>query len=491
MNESNVEPDAQHGVEPQSAEQTAGRWPQFGLRSLFVLMTIACIPAGFWGARTYREHRAKRAIELIREAGGVALLNKKTKAYYRVHFTGTKFDDKVIAELAPHLNFMPDMEQLDLVKIPVTDKGLQQLSRLRQLKDLYIFETQVTDKGIASLQRALPGLTIKQEQPKSWATSMAGGTPIYEHAINAIAMRFGTRQLVAGNGAGELRWWNDPATPEKSQTIAAHEDWLFGLAYSRDGQRLATGGGDGLMKVWDAESQQQVAEIESHGDDVHAVAFSADGGSLYSVSDDMTVRKTWIAPTASSNRNGNGESGKHRSIILGRHAATIPAMALHPDGAILASASRDETIALWNTEKGGLIRAFKGHTDDVMSIAFSSDGGTLVSSSYDGTVRIWDVETGEAISVLEGHKGRAYAVAISPDGDTIASGGADGLIVWDRRSGQIERRLRSRKHVSCVRFASNTELVAADTSGSIRFIDLTNGRIKNSLTTTRATLASR
>jgi LPXTG-site transpeptidase (sortase) family protein len=115
----------------------------------------------------------------------------------------------------------------------------------------------------------------------------------------------------------------------------------------------------------------------------------------------------------------------------------LDAVAFSPDGSLLVSGGRDNTIRLWNAATGELLRSTEGHVDWVTSVAFSPDGTFLVSGSRDNTVRQFDANTGELMHVVGSHDGDVTAVAISPDGMVIASGSRDSHIkLWDVQTGQ-------------------------------------------------------
>lgn len=84
------------------------------------------------------------------------------------------------------------------------------------------------------------------------------------------------------------------------------------------------------------------------------------------------------------------------------HTDSVTAVAFPPDGSLLASASEDQTVRLWNARTGQAVQTLKGHTDYVKAVAFSPDGSLLASASYDKTVRLWNPVTGEQLQRLDG-----------------------------------------------------------------------------------------
>ncbi|UFP93144.1 WD40 repeat domain-containing protein [Gloeobacter morelensis] len=134
------------------------------------------------------------------------------------------------------------------------------------------------------------------------------------------------------------------------------------------------------------------------------------------------------------------------AATISRGSAGCDALAVHflgylsprqlrfsPDSKLLASASQDKTVRLWN-RNGKILRTLTGHQDEVMSVDFSPDGQILASASWDGTVRMWGVQ-GNLVSILKEHKDGIWSVAFSPDGQRLASAGQDKTLrLWNRLS---------------------------------------------------------
>jgi WD40 repeat protein len=207
------------------------------------------------------------------------------------------------------------------------------------------------------------------------------------------------------------------------RVLKGHTGLVAKIAFSPDGKSVVTASQDGTARLWDDESGNELAILKGHQKDVNTAAFSPDGKRVVTASDDGTAR-LWDA-----------ESGKAIAELKG-HADKVSSASFSPDGQRVVTASEDKTARLWESETGKDIAVLKGHAAKVQSAAFSPDGRQVVTASDDGTARLWEAESGKEIAVLKGHDGTVLNAAFSPDGKRVLTASVDTTArLWDAESG--------------------------------------------------------
>jgi WD40 repeat protein/serine/threonine protein kinase len=236
------------------------------------------------------------------------------------------------------------------------------------------------------------------------------------------------QRLASASEDKTVRIWDSTTGQELLVLPDTGEVWCVAFC-PPDGRWLATGDKSGAVNVWDTATRQMVRPLGRHASTVHGLAFSPDGRHLASASEDKTA-KVWDATTGDLLHDLSGH---------GRRVLTV---AFSPDGQLIASGGYDTTVTIWDMATGNPIHALR-HPDPVAGVAFSPDGRRLASAGFDFTGRIWDVTTGRETLTLRGHTRQLFGMAFIDGGRRLASASADKTVkIWDATTGQVILTLR-------------------------------------------------
>ncbi|NUN66390.1 NACHT domain-containing protein [Pseudanabaena biceps] len=253
------------------------------------------------------------------------------------------------------------------------------------------------------------------------------------HSDRILSIAFSPNGQILASGSADrtIKLW-DAHTGKLMKTLHGHRSWVWGIAISPDSKFLASGSYDHTVKLWNLESGECLQTLQGHPSSVLSVIFSHDGKTLFSGGYDKLV-KHWHLETGECLHTWEADSSNR-----------VWAMAISPNSQHLATGGDDTSVKLWDMETRECLRIFSGHYHPVVSVIFTPNGDRLISGSSDRTIKIWDVLTGDCLETLQGHGHWVASLALSQDVKTLISGSWDETIrCWDIATGKCLQTLRS------------------------------------------------
>ena len=249
-----------------------------------------------------------------------------------------------------------------------------------------------------------------------------------ESAITSVAISPDGEFIASSGNDNTIRIWNLTdfltANGGRTRTLTGHlpGGWLTkgvrAVAFSFDGQILASGGGDKVIKLWNTTTWQEISTLTGHSDAIKAIAFSPVEKTLVSAADNAI--KLWKLDTDEEITFSASDSPWSVSFDV--------------NGQFIVSGSLQGTLTVWSVSTGQEVFQFDAHTrlSIIHSITFSPNGLFFATASADKTVKLWNTTTKDLISTFTGHSDPVYSLAFSPDSSVLASGSVDKTIrLWD------------------------------------------------------------
>ncbi len=310
----------------------------------------------------------------------------------------------------------------------------------------------------------------KTERQRWFPPALVGvlgeGRPFQSVPALCVAFSPDGDQVARGGADALVRRW-ECASLRELPRLPQHSGRVLSLTYSPDGRVLASGSQDGAVVLWDAATGEVRKSWQAHAYPVVGLAFAPDGNTVATGSWDGTA-KLWDA-----------KKGSLLLTLPGRPEDRLLSLSYVPGGRAVACGYEDHIVRLWDVRPASSKprAVYHGHTSWVTVVAFSPDGRTLVSGGGgDGTLRLceWDGTAFKEGKVLDGHEDVVHDVAFSPDGKTLASASADRTVkLWQVATGRRLDDLSLRAAVHGVAFAPDgRHLAAANANGTVYLLRL-------------------
>ncbi|KAL7876552.1 hypothetical protein AOLI_G00115150 [Acnodon oligacanthus] len=273
--------------------------------------------------------------------------------------------------------------------------------------------------------------------------------------------------LATGSYDGFARIWTKDGN--LASTLGQHKGPIFALKWNKKGNFILSAGVDKTTIIWDAHTGEAKQQFPFHSAPALDVDWQSNN-TFASCSTDMCIHVCKL--------------GQDRPVkTFQGHTNEVNAIKWDPTGSLLASCSDDMTLKLWSMKQDTCVHDLQAHSKEIYTIKWSPTGpGTnnpnanlmLASASFDSTVRLWDAERGACIHTLTRHQEPVYSVAFSPDGRHLASGSFDKCVhIWNTQSGALVNSYRGTGGIFEVCWNSTGDKVGASASdGSVCVLDL-------------------
>ncbi len=286
-------------------------------------------------------------------------------------------------------------------------------------------------------------------------------------SVLALAFSPNGNLLATGSTNGVVNIW-DIASDKIVASLNGHTDWIRAVEFSHDGNLLVSCGDDQTLRIWDVNEQTCIKIIHAHVGRIWASGFSFDDGKLVSAGDDHQI-KIWDV-----------ESGEHIKTLEG-HIESISSISFAPDGQYLASGGEDKMILVWEIDRNHKPQVCIQNDASIRSIRFSPDGGILAVCDDNSSIQLWDIRNCTRLGLLEGHTARVWSIDFSSDGKHLVSGSEDNTIkLWSVATNECLMTLHGHNNqVIAVKFDPKNETVAsASDDRSVRLWDISTGVCK-------------
>lgn len=261
--------------------------------------------------------------------------------------------------------------------------------------------------------------------------------------------------LATGSHDGRARIWTTKG--ELTGTLSKHKGPIYSVKWNKKGDYLLTGSADQTAAVWDVKANEMKQQFKFHS----GATLDVDWRSNSSFASCSSGAMIYVC-----------KIGEDQPIkMFSGHKGEINSVKWDPSGLLLASCSDDRTAKIWSLKQDKHIYDLEDHAQVIYTIKWSPTGPAtenpnkqllLASASHDSTVKLWDVEYGRLISSLNGHRGAVFALCFSPNGEYLASGSKDKMMhIWSLKDGEIVKSYTSNGSIFDISWHKRGDKIAA------------------------------
>ncbi len=323
-------------------------------------------------------------------------------------------------------------------------------------------------------------------------------SPWLQFAVSCLAVAPDGQTIAIGDQEGFSKLWNTKLG-DTVTTLGRQNDEVLSMDFTSDGTSLVAGSKDNTAVVWDTAAGAATCSITC-GNAVVQTQYSQRNSAVFLASSDGEAgfwdsstgenqarfsHAHYYATCAVASPDGRtlltgGAAPRFWNMATGApttdlngHSRAVVCVAFSPNGALAATAARDNITIIWDVATGLALHTLSGHTDHVFQVAFSPDSQILATGSWDRTVRLWNTETGALLHVLDGgvygltprSQYALQSLAFSPDGKSIVIA-RSGMTIWAVDSGKLVRTLvTSSTPFNAVLWKTGQEILALTSSG--------------------------
>lgn len=299
----------------------------------------------------------------------------------------------------------------------------------------------------------------------------------HRQSINSLDINCDNGLLISGSDDCTIKIWQ---IEEGNQfKFYGHDDQVNSIAIISDRKLVISGSYDGVLKVWSLETGDELSKFDGgwepvehlipipnknqviyvsanslpNNEEILEVRHQQTNNELFSLLSYGSLREPlavapngrWLASMLDDEFGLQiydiGEPSQEPIILTG-HSAEISSVVFTADSRTIISGAWDQTIKVWDIQRGKSIHTFKGHTANVNALAIASDDKRIISASDDGNLIVWNLYLGTKEKIFRGHKDRVNTVVVTPSSSRVISGSDDkDLIVWDLESGDLISKL--------------------------------------------------